>query len=73
MNNIAGYNAEVPNNIKRILREKNLMQSDVARQAGYTKQAFCDMLQNRKIIKASDIISVSQALGVSAGELFQKK
>lgn len=73
MGNIAEYNAQVPDNIKRIINEKCMMQYKVAARAGYTKQAFCDMTQNRKLIKPVDINNISQALGVPVEELFRTK
>lgn len=59
--------------IKRIIREKCLKQSAIAKKAGYTKQQFNSMLNGRKIIKDTDVATIAEALGVDANELFKKE
>ncbi len=68
--NAVKYNAIVPENITRIVRDYGLKRGAVAERAGYTKQQFSDMLNGRKIIKPCDVLAIANALGVEVGELF---
>lgn len=68
--NAAKYNRVVPGNITRIIQERGLKNGAVAEWAGFSKQQFSDMLNGRKIIKPCDAMAISDALGVSVGELF---
>lgn len=54
----------------RIIREKGLKQTFIAKNAGYTPQMLNDMLMGRKIIKISDVVRIYPFLGVDANELF---
>ena len=56
--------------IKCIISEKGFIQKAVAKRAGYTSQQFNDMLNNRKTIKAVDIIPISKALDVSVQDIY---
>lgn len=68
---ISEYNAPAAENISRIIRDKGLKKVYVARKAGYAPQELTDMLNGRKIIKASDVLKLACVLGVGAGELFE--
>lgn len=68
---IADHNKPVAENIMRIIREKGLKQTFVAKNAGYTPQMLNDMLAGRKIIKISDVIRICPILGVDANYLFE--
>jgi len=68
--NAEKYNRVVPGNITRIIQERGLKNGAVAEWAGFSKQQFSDMLNGRKIIKPCDAMAISDALGVSVGELF---
>lgn len=59
-------------NIKDIIREKGLKSSYVAEKAGYSQQQFSAMMNGRKIIKDTDILRITTALGVDANRLFEK-
>lgn len=67
---IAECNAAIPRNLDRIIKDRGLKQSAVARWAGYSNQQFTDMLNGRKIIKPCDILVIANALGVNIGDLF---
>lgn len=56
--------------IKFLISERGMVQKVVAQRAGYTSQQLSDMLNDRKTIKAVDIIQISKALGVSAQEIY---
>ncbi len=56
--------------IKFIMTDKGLIQRAVAERAGYTTQQFSDMLNDRKTIKAIDVIPISKALGVSVQDVY---
>ena len=51
--------------IRSLMSERGLIQKAVAFRAGYTQQQFNDMLNDRKTIKATDIVPISRAIGVS--------
>lgn len=67
---IADYNTPVAENITRIIQEKGLKQTFVAKNAGYTPQMLNDMLAGRKIIKISDVIRIYPILGVDVNCLY---
>ena len=56
--------------IRHLMSERGLIQKAVALRAGYTPQQFNDMLNNRKTIKATDVLPISKALGVSVQEIY---
>lgn len=61
--------AVVPN-IRKIIDERGLKQYAVAKKAGYTKQQFNNLLNGRKIVTDIDICKITDALGVTANDLF---
>lgn len=71
--NMVSYNATIPENVFRIIKESGMKQCAVAEKAGYTKQQFNDMLNGRRVIKAMDILALSHALGVSPNDLFMEQ
>ena len=56
--------------IKRSIVEKGLIQKTVAIRSGFTEQQFSDMMNDRRIIKACDLIPISLALGVKIPEIY---
>lgn len=66
-------NSIVAPNIKTIIKDKCLKQSAVAEKAGYSKQQFNAMLNNRKTIKDVDVLKIATALDVDANTLFKKE
>lgn len=56
--------------IRQLLSERGLIQKAVAIRAGFTPQQFNDMLNDRKTIKATDIVPISRAIGVSVQEIY---
>jgi transcriptional regulator with XRE-family HTH domain len=56
--------------IQLIISERGLIQRAVAERAGYSQQQFSDMMNDRKTIKATDIVPISKALGVSVQEIY---
>lgn len=57
-------------NIKKILKEKGLIQKSVAQRAGFSEKQFCAMLNGRKLILANYLPSIAQAMGVTPNDLF---
>lgn len=70
---VKDYNHVLPENIKRIVKEKGLKRCVVAKKAGLGNQQFSDMLNGRKIIKPCDAFSISEALGVTMNDLYERK
>ena len=56
--------------IQHIMTERGLIQRAVAQRAGYTQQQFSDMMNDRKTIKATDIVPISRALGVTVQDIY---
>ncbi len=62
--------SEVATNIKKMIKEKGLLQKKVAERAGYDIKVFNNMLNGRKIITDCDIMPIAHALEVEPNELF---
>lgn len=68
--NIATKNSVVPAVVDKIIADRGLKKGAVARKAGIPEQAFSDMLNGRRLIRASDLLNISQALDCSLNDLF---
>lgn len=68
--NIATKNSVVPAAISKIIVERGLKKGAVARKAGISEHVFSDMLNGRRLIRANDLLSISQALDCSLNDLF---
>lgn len=55
---------------KLLIRDLGIKQKVVAERAGYSVQQFSNMLNGRKLISATDVWRISQALGVTPNDLF---
>ena len=60
----------VADGIMLIISNSGLRNKYVAEKAGYTPQQFCDMLHGRKTIKATDVVPIARALGVTVQEIY---
>ena len=69
--NIAIMNSTVPAAIERIISDKGMKKCIVAARANMSEQAFSDILNGRRLIKANDIVNIAQALEVTPNELFE--
>lgn len=67
---IRKINSRVVENIKRIIKEKGLKKTAVAKKANIKTYEFSDMLNGRRVIKVTDIENIMKALDVDANELF---
>lgn len=67
---VARYNAGVPDNIVRIIKERGMKQCAVAERAGFSQQQFSDMLKGRRIIKPCDVMVIASVLEVDISDLF---
>lgn len=56
--------------VRVLITDRGFLQKAVAKKAGYSTQQFSDMLNGRKTIKATDVIPISKALGVSIQEIY---
>ena len=57
-------------NIETIIKEKGYLKKAVAERAGFSEQAFSNMLNGRKIIKSQDIPQIANALGCTVVDIF---
>lgn len=60
----------VINNIEAIIKDKGLKKKSIAEKAGYSKQQFSNLLNERKKFKETDILQIATALGVTPNDLF---
>lgn len=68
--NIKEANEPVATRISTLLEEKGLKQNVIAKSSGFTPQNFNNMLKGRKLIRACDISTIADAIGVDVNELF---
>lgn len=57
-------------NIRCVIAAQGLKQRVVAERAGFDEQAFSNMLNGRKNIRAEYIPIIAEVLGVTANDLF---
>ena len=63
------YNAIIEN-IKRIIAEKGMKQSVVAKRAGFSPQEFSNILnERRKLLRVEHVLPISKALNVDANDI----
>ena len=60
-------------NAYKIMRDKKMNQSAVARAAGFSPKTFNAMLRGRKIVRQEFITPICRALEVTPNELFGYK
>lgn len=68
--NMKEANEPVAIRISTLLEEKGLKQNVIAKRSGFTPQNFNNMLKGRKLIRACDISTIANAIGVDVNELF---
>lgn len=61
----------VAENVNRIVAEKCLKKSAIARKANMTPQTLSNLLSGRKVIRAEHIPLLAYALGVEPNDLFR--
>lgn len=64
-------NEPVATGIRRIIATRKLKNIYVAKRAGFTRQQLSDMLNGRKLIKACDILKLSEVLGVTVNDIYE--
>lgn len=69
--NIQKMNSPFDIGVIKVINEKGLKQVYVAEKAGLKPQELSDMLNGRKLIKACDILKISQALEVTANDIYE--
>ena len=66
----SGYDAII-NNIKMLISKKGMKQSVVAERAGFTPQAFSNILnERRKLLRIEFMPPIAKALDVDMNELY---
>ena len=66
------HNSVVAKNVRAIIDSNGFKHCAVAKRAGYTPAVLSHMLCGRKLITASDIPRLAQALGVDCNALFAR-
>lgn len=64
------YNTIVPQNIVNYLNGHGIKASFIADKAGYSRQIFYAILRGRRTMRPSDIVAISDALGMTPNDLF---
>nr|DAG00821.1 MAG TPA: Cro/C1-type HTH DNA-binding domain protein [Myoviridae sp. ctncN39] len=62
---------QVTDTITKIISDRCMKQSAVARAAGYTPKQFNDLLHGRKRFTADDVVPICKALSITPNELFR--
>lgn len=68
---IKEMNAEVPESISRIIKEKGLIVRVVAEKCGMKPEDLYATLQNRRILKPNEISKLAEVLGVKPNVFFE--
>lgn len=58
--------------IKKAIVDRGLVQKTVAKRAGFTEQQFSDMLNDRRTIKACNLMDIAEAIGVDVVDLLKE-
>lgn len=62
---------DIISNIKRIIDEKGMKQGFVAEKAGFTKQEFSNILNDRrKLLRVEHLWDIAMTLNVSVNDLY---
>ena len=62
---------DIISNIKRIIGEKGMKQGVVAERAGFTKQEFSNLMNDRrKLLRVEHLPAIADALGVEVNALY---
>ena len=62
---------EIIDNIKRLIDEKGMKQCVVAERAGFSKQEFSNLVnERRKLLRVEHILPIANALGVEPNDLY---
>lgn len=65
---------DIISNIKRIIDEKGMKQGVVAERAGFTKQEFSNIMnERRKLLRIEHLYPIACAMGVDVNDLVEKK
>lgn len=67
---IAEANGPFSIGLKIIISELGFKQVHVAAKAGYKEQDLSDMIRDRKIIKACDLVNLSRVLNVTIDDIY---
>ncbi|MEY8428816.1 XRE family transcriptional regulator [Lachnospiraceae bacterium 46-15] len=68
---VAESNEPFASGLRALIFEKGLKNLSIAQKAGYTAQELSDMLNGRKLIKACDVLRLSQALNVKSDKIYE--
>ena len=59
-------------NVKKLLKEKGILQKELAAEMGWTEQTFSDLLNRRQTTTIETVEIVADALGVDPGQLISR-
>ena len=64
------WNIVIRENIRAIIKEKGFVQKAVANRAGFSAQAFNNVLNGRRYLRADEIPRIAGALGCDSKDLY---
>lgn len=67
---ISKSNEPIAHTVAKLVEESGMKKGVVAKRAGFSLQAFSDMLNGRRLIKVSEVPGIAKALGVTPNELY---
>lgn len=70
--NIAESNRPVAENLDAIITARALSRPEIARRAGIKPRRLYDIIKGNQLIRAKEIKSIAEVLGVDISELFQE-
>ena len=70
---IRTLNGPVPDNLKRILKQKKVKQIELARMLGVPRQRITDIMAGRRLAYPSEIAEIAALLHVTPDDLFGMK
>lgn len=67
---VRALNGPVPDNLKRILKQKKIKQIELARMLGVPRQRITDIMAGRRLAYPSEIAEIAALLHVTPNALF---
>lgn len=63
-------NGSIPENLKKLMKQNKMRQSDIAAALGVPKQRITDIISGRRSVYPSDILEICKVLDTTPNKLF---
>ena len=67
-----GINEPVAGNIEKLMKKQNLNRLSLARRAGYSLSDLVDLLESRRALTPTDLVTLCAALQTKPDDLFRQ-